>query len=343
MSGFADSGNCPRSAALTTRNTGMTFRKFALFLALAALLLWVGNTSVLSPGSETRLLAHRGVHQTFDIASVGNDTCTAAIIDPPRHDYLENTIPSMRAAFQAGADVVELDVHLTPDGRFAVFHDWTLDCRTDGRGVTEETTMTDLKKLDIGYGYTADGGITFPLRGSGVGLMPTLTEVLEAFPDRKFLVNYKSGREEEGAALVTLLAGQPQLRAPVWAVYGGEQPTRAAIAGTPGLRGYDKASVKACLLRYVLLGWSGYVPAACRNTLLPLPANIAPWVWGYPHRLTARMKAAGTDVVLLGEWSGGPSSGIDDVADMNRVPRGFDGYVWTNRIEEIGPALKARN
>ena len=104
----------------------------------------------------------------------------------------------------------------------------------------------------------------------------------------------------------------------------------------------DKASVKACLLRYVLLGWSGYVPAACRNTLLPLPANIAPWVWGYPHRLTARMKAAGTDVILLGDWSGGPSSGIDDMTDMDRVPRGFDGYVWTNRIEEIGPALRAR-
>ena len=38
----------------------------------------------------------------------------------------------MRAAFDSGADVVELDVHLTPDGKFAVFHDWTLDCRTDG-------------------------------------------------------------------------------------------------------------------------------------------------------------------------------------------------------------------
>ena len=320
----------------------MTFRKFALFLALAALLLWGGNTSVLSPGGETRLLAHRGVHQTFDIASVSNDTCTAAIIDPPRHDYLENTIPSMRAAFQAGADVVELDVHLTPDGRFAVFHDWTLDCRTNGQGVTEKTPMAGLKRLDIGYGYTADGGATYPFRGKGIGMMPTLSEVLESFPVGKFLVNYKSDRTDEGAALVTLLAGQPQLRAAVWGVYGGERPTRTATAGTPGLRGYDKASVKACLLRYALLGWSGYVPQACRNTLLPLPANIAPWIWGFPHRLTARMNAAGTDVILLGDWSGGPSSGIDDVTALDRVPRGFDGYVWTNRIEEIGPALGSR-
>ena len=36
----------------------------------------------------------------------------------------------MRAAFAAGADIVEFDVHPTSDGQFAVFHDWTLDCRT---------------------------------------------------------------------------------------------------------------------------------------------------------------------------------------------------------------------
>ncbi|SCM79097.1 hypothetical protein KL86SPO_20397 [uncultured Sporomusa sp.] len=32
------------------------------------------------------------------------------------HPYLENTIASMEAAFQAGADIVELDVHITKDG-----------------------------------------------------------------------------------------------------------------------------------------------------------------------------------------------------------------------------------
>ena len=37
----------------------------------------------------------------------------------------------MRAAFAAGADIVELDIHPTTDGQFAVFHDWTLDCRTE--------------------------------------------------------------------------------------------------------------------------------------------------------------------------------------------------------------------
>ncbi|MEZ4555866.1 MAG: glycerophosphodiester phosphodiesterase family protein [Caldilineaceae bacterium] len=56
-----------------------------------------------------------------------------------------------------GADVVEFDVHRTSDDQFAVFHDWTLDCRTDGTGVTRDQTLADLQTLDIGYGYTGDG------------------------------------------------------------------------------------------------------------------------------------------------------------------------------------------
>lgn len=87
---------------------------------------------------------------------------------------------------------MEFDVHPTKDGQFAVFHDWTLECRTDVEGVTRDHTMEELKQLDIGYGYTADGGKTYPFRGKGVGLMPTLDEVLVAFPKQSFLIHIKS-------------------------------------------------------------------------------------------------------------------------------------------------------
>ena len=116
------------------------------------------------------LLAHRGLAQTFTREDLERDTCTATRINPPEHAFIENTLPSMEAAFAAGADVVEFDVHPTTDGQFAVFHDWTLDCRTEGNGKTRDHAMADLKRLDVGYGYTADGGKTFPLRGKGVGL-----------------------------------------------------------------------------------------------------------------------------------------------------------------------------
>ncbi|MGO7741194.1 hypothetical protein ACC733_38450, partial [Rhizobium johnstonii] len=62
----------------------------------------------------------------------------------------------------------------------------------DWHGVTREHSMADMRKLDIGYGYNADGGKTFTFRGRGIGMMPTIAEVLSSFPDRRFLINVKS-------------------------------------------------------------------------------------------------------------------------------------------------------
>lgn len=318
-------------------------KRFVVVMLVLAAGLWIGNTSRFKDGGETLLLAHRGVHQTFSLDGIGNDTCTASLIDEPSHAFLENTLPSMRAAFSAGASVVELDVHLTPDGEFAVFHDWTLDCRTDGSGVTSATPMNALRNLDVGYGYTADGGQTFPFRGEGVGVMPTLQEVVDRFPDRQFLINFKSRRAEEGEALAAFLNGSIIARSATFGVYGGQEPTRTALAMVDGLRGFDRASVEACLMPLMALGWSSYVPEPCRNSLIALPINIAPFLWGFPHRLTERLAAHGSSVLLVGPFGGGGfSAGIDDSEALTRVPDGFDGFVWTNRVEVIGPLMALR-
>ena len=96
--------------------------------------IYLANASWLAdaPDGVPGVLAHRGVHQTFSREGLTRDTCTATRIDPPTNPFLENTIPSMRASFAAGASAIEVDVHPTTDGEFAVFHDWTLDCRTNG-------------------------------------------------------------------------------------------------------------------------------------------------------------------------------------------------------------------
>ncbi len=47
----------------------------------------------------------------------------------------ENTLPAFRAAIEAGADGIELDVHLTRDGHLAVHHDYRISmewARLDG-------------------------------------------------------------------------------------------------------------------------------------------------------------------------------------------------------------------
>lgn len=310
-----------------------------------ALLIWSFNSSLIAsaPEGETRLLAHRGAHQTFSHEGVENDTCTAALIDPPSHDYLENTTAGMRAAFAAGAEVVEIDVHLTPDKKFAVFHDWTLDCRTDGKGVTEETDSAALKTLDIGYGYTADDGKTYPFRGKGVGQMPMLEEVFAANPAGRLLINFKSRRAEEGEALAAMLKANPAWRDKVFGVYGGAEPTDAALTAIPDLRGYTGRSAKTCLLHYLGTGWIGYVPEACRNTLVPVPSNYAWLLWGWPNRFMTRMKDAGSDVILVGPYGSGDGTiGIDTAEQITNLPEPFPGYIWTNRILEVGPAVKAR-
>src|SRR5690348_16462079 len=108
-----------------------------------ATLLYVNNTSWLAAKGNGHpvLLAHRGISQGYRRAAVTNDTCTARLIYPPHNPYLENTIASLAASFRAGADIAEVDVHPTTNGSFAVFHDWTLDCRTNGHGVTRRHSM----------------------------------------------------------------------------------------------------------------------------------------------------------------------------------------------------------
>lgn len=309
--------------------------------ALIAIAIWLNNTSQwTSPSPKPLLLAHRGLAQTYDSAGLTNTTCTAARIHPPEHPYIENTIPSMEAAFSAGADIVELDIHPTTDGQFAVFHDWTLDCRTDGRGVTREQSTADLKKLDVGYGYTSDGGDTFPFRGQGTGLMPTLDEVLARFPDKRFLIHVKSNDLAEGEMLEKRLAALEPHQLEKLMVYGGDRPVAVVRARLPNIQTMSKATLKSCVIRYSLIGWAGFVPADCKHSLILMPMDYAPWMWGWPNLLVTRMKRAGSDVFIMGPNEGEPfSRGIDSRDDLRNMPKPFSGGIWTNRIDRIAPLL----
>lgn len=288
------------------------------------------------------LLAHRGLSQTFHREGLTNETCTATRIYPPEHTYLENTIASMQATFATRADIVEFDVHPTTDGQFAVFHDWTVDCRTNGHGVTREHTMAELKALDIGYGYTADGGKTFPFRGKGVGLMPSLDEVLSTFPDKRFLVNIKSNDPKEGDFLADRLLQLPPAQLALLMAYGGELPTQRLRARIPAMRVMSRQSLTRCGLRYIGLGWSGFVPEACRNTIVLVPVNLGWLMWGWPNLFQKRMHQAGSEVFVIGPVSGRDvgAAGIDTQDDLDRLPEGYSGGIWTNRIEFIGPIVR---
>jgi glycerophosphoryl diester phosphodiesterase len=82
----------------------------------------------------------------------------------------ENTMPAFRAAVDAGADFIEVDVRTTADGKFVLMHDATVDRRTDGHGDVAALTFDQIRKLDAGI----KSGQQF----AGVKV-PTFDEVLE--------------------------------------------------------------------------------------------------------------------------------------------------------------------
>jgi glycerophosphoryl diester phosphodiesterase len=99
----------------------------------------------------------------------------------------EHTIPAYEAAITAGADVLELDVHLSADDQLVVIHDARLERTTDGRGLVREHTAQQLKRLDAGRWF----GRRY--RGQRLQL---LSEVLERFRDRvAFAVELKAGSD----------------------------------------------------------------------------------------------------------------------------------------------------
>lgn len=296
------------------------------------------------PHGELMILSHRGVHHDYHRENLNNETCTAERIYPPTHTFIENTLPSMQAAFDFGADIIEIDIHPTTDGEFAVFHDWTIDCRTEGEGVTREQTMAYLRTLDLGYGYTADNGATFPLRGQGVGMMPTLREVLTAFPDRRFLVNFKGNDPEEADQLLAYLDGFAGADYERLAFYGANPAARLREL-RPDLRVTGRRMLARCARDYVLTGWVGAVPRACRNTVVFVPANYGWIAWGYPNLFLQRMQDAGAEVMIVDPIRRGDRpgiGGIDDAETLAQIPHGWRGGVVTDRIEIVGPLTAQR-
>lgn len=102
----------------------------------------------------------------------------------------ENTLESFREAMTLGAEVLELDVHLTADGHVVVMHDPKVDRTTDGRGPIAAMTLAQLRALDAGARFSRDGGRTRPWAGRGVRV-PTLEALLEEFPRVPLMIDAK--------------------------------------------------------------------------------------------------------------------------------------------------------
>jgi glycerophosphoryl diester phosphodiesterase len=314
-------------------------------IAVAFLALTFIDASWLAPEptGRVKLIAHRGVYQAFDHRGLANDSCTATRIEPPYQPFLENTLASLQRANALGAAMVELDFAPTKDGHIVVFHDWTLDCRTDGHGLVRDHTLAQIKALDAGYGYTADGGKTFPFRGKAVGMIPTLEEFLRVAGERPLLFNFKSGDPAEADRLASALkAAGRDPEAVGDGFYGGPEagPVARIRQLYPKAWVFSKERAEACSKAYAIEGWFGVTPAACHNGTLFVPLDYQ-WAFaGWPKRAIARMAAVRAHVLMLGPQRGhGRPAGVDLPEQLGDVPASFNGYLFVDDIWNVAPAL----
>ncbi len=90
----------------------------------------------------------------------------------------ENTRVSILKGLELGCDGFEVDVQLAGSGEVVVFHDFTLERTTSGKGSLRDTGLSDLRKLDLGSSFSEE------FKGEKI---MTLEELLRIVPENKIL------------------------------------------------------------------------------------------------------------------------------------------------------------
>jgi glycerophosphoryl diester phosphodiesterase len=137
-------------------------------------------------------------------------------------EFPSNTMFAFRQAVKAGADMLELDIGVTKDNKVIVMHDTTVDGKTNGSGTVASKTLKQIRKLDAAYWFSRRGPdhyehgrprAAYPFRGLATGArkppkgysasdfrVPTLTEVMKAFPRTPINVEIKGRTPDEADA-----------------------------------------------------------------------------------------------------------------------------------------------
>jgi glycerophosphoryl diester phosphodiesterase len=306
---------------------------FTLLVSLLAFVTFqyfnIGSPEDIPTNIVFEIVAHRGVHHDFHRENLDDHTCTASRIYKPTHSYLENTIESIRAAFEYGATIVEIDIRPTKDKKLVVFHDYALECRTNGKGKVWDYSLDELRKLDIGYGYTYDDGMTYPFRGKGVGKIKTLDEILKHFPGKRFLIDNKSGNNMEVAQLIVdsllPLPEEQQRNLFLWTNDKTYEYIHKALPAVTRLllpRHHQKKFFKLYILGFGLRAISNEY----KNQGLGIPIEYTKYIWGWPYHFLRKIHDAEARFFLIVNTE-------EDLAKISGIP--LDGIV-TDHIEVLG-------
>lgn len=233
----------------------------------------------------------------------------------------ENTLEAFRHAVEVwGADILEMDVRATADGRIVVIHDATVDRTTDGSGAVSALSFQALRRLDAGYRF-ADPEGRLAYRGRGVRV-PLFEEVLQAFPRTRLNVETKERTAAAGLRrLIEIHEAEHRV------LYAAEHDrNRAPARGYRGPWGASRAQIRRFYLLHRLPGGGMYTP---RADALQVPDR-----WEGIQVVTPRFVAAAhARNIPVHVWT------VDELDDMRRLLGwGVDG-VQTDRPDRLARLL----
>jgi glycerophosphoryl diester phosphodiesterase len=204
----------------------------------------------------------------------------------------ENTIAAFDRGLLAGADGLELDVHLSRDRIVVVHHDATLDRATRATGPLADRTASELAPLDV----------------------PTLHEVLARYPDIGIIVELK----EAGPALARAVVDEVRRAGAVHRVCLGSfsrSALRAARAMAPDIATSGaRFEVRMALYR----SWCGITPGR-----VPYQAFQVPETSGSTRVVSPRfVELAHKAGIAVQVWT------VDELEDIRRLlDWGVDGII----------------
>ena len=98
-----------------------------------------------------------------------------------------NTLEAAINALAVGADILELDVHLTADGVLVARHDAVIDTTTNGSGVIAKMTLEEIQAYEVGFHE-----VDYPFMVSVPGIkVPTLESIFKRLPKSRYMIEIK--------------------------------------------------------------------------------------------------------------------------------------------------------
>jgi glycerophosphoryl diester phosphodiesterase len=169
-----------------------------------AILLALTTAAVLTPAASAAA-ANRWIQKDrpLNIAHQGGED-----------EFPSNTMYAFRKALRAGADMLELDIGVTRDGKVVVMHDTTVNGKTNGHGTIASKTLRQVRRLDAAYWFAPRASDhyshdlarrAYRFRGIATGRkdppsgfkrsdfrVPKLAEVLKTFPHTPINIEIKA-------------------------------------------------------------------------------------------------------------------------------------------------------